>query len=440
MFTLLSSGSNAHGQLSNGSLEDSHEFFPCSFHGCSPNTVPSNTVRILIIASGANHTLLLLETNGGDGKCERELWGSGDGSAGQLGSAYRDLIAAGASSTVFRPIDLPFKQEGLSGYAIKFVAASWETTYIALSCEGKGDVLISMGADDFGDLGIGGKGKGKETARSFYIVGFAHLTLDGMSLRNATLAFQAVEAGQHHVVVQVNATWKDRTEKCCLIGWGASRHGQLGSHLGKAGKPVPFLLTPTLVPTGESSDPVLSIALGSQHTVLRHASGRVSGFGSNRKGQLQGLENAQHVSQLGCAWNSTYVALDVDQKVPNLHATGSGAHGQLGRRCASISDGHPSLAPVNLPLSSDSFNLYALACGTEHVLAIISQGTAPGSPTEAWGWGWNEHGNLGTGTTEDVFTPVRIWPSSTGNMKESRQVIGIWAGSGTSWIYTRQYF
>ncbi|KAJ7360882.1 hypothetical protein DFH08DRAFT_360705 [Mycena albidolilacea] len=30
--------------------------------------------------------------------------------------------------------------------------------------------------------------------------------------------------------------------------------------------------------------------------------------------------------------------------------------------------------------------------------------------TEVWDWGWNEHGDLGVGTTENVSIPVKIWP------------------------------
>ncbi|KAF5385136.1 hypothetical protein D9615_001089 [Tricholomella constricta] len=403
--------------------------------------MPPNTTRIINIASGANHSLLLLETCDSSLNCETALWGSGDGSTGQLGTAYQQLIKAGASA-IFRPIELPLQQEGLSGYKIKFVTASWETTYIVFSHEGKGDVLISMGANDFGDLGIGGKGKGKETLGSFHIISFAHLTVNRMSLRNATLAFQSVEAGQHHVVAQLNATWKNRVTKPCTIGWGTSRHGQLGNVLGKGGKPVPYLSIPTLVPAGDPGDPILSVALGNQHTVLLHASGKISGLGSNRKGQLQGLENARCVSQLGCTWNGTYVVSNDKEGVSCIYATGSGAHGQLGRHYTPTlptSDGLPSLSPVDLAIPSNSPKILALACGTEHVLALLSQGAAPERTSEVWCWGWNEHGNLGTGTTKDVFTPIKIWPPAMmEGEEETRRAIGIWAGSGTSWLFTRQ--
>ena len=55
------------------------------------------------------------------------------------------------------------------------------------------------------------------------------------------------------------------------------------------------------------------------------------------------------------------------------------------------------------------------------------------------GWGWNEHGNMGLGHTEDVLVPTSIplssfsIPSIT-NEADPPQIVGIWAGCGTSWV------
>ncbi|KAF8079133.1 regulator of chromosome condensation 1/beta-lactamase-inhibitor protein II [Lyophyllum atratum] len=441
MFTLLSSGSNAHGQLSNGSLEDSHVFLPCSFSGCPPGTMPPNTNRVLNISSGANHTIALLETRNSDGEYSTEIWGSGDGSVGQLGPAYRQLMT-GASSTIFQPLNIPLQQVGLSGYQIKLVAASWETTYLVLSCEGKGDVLISMGKNDFGDLGIGENEKGKGTTRSLNLVSFTHLTVRGAQLNHAKIAIQSIAAGQHHVVAQIQATWSDGATEVCMVGWGASRHGQLGNALGANGRPVPYLSTPNLIPSGDPDDRIVTAALGNQHTVLLRSSGKVLGLGSNRKGQLQEVENAPPATQVGCTWNGTYIVVNEGEGISCVLSTGSGAHGQLGRPLTfnpSTSDGLPLLAPVQLAIPSNSINITAMACGTEHVLALLSpfEGSVPENSPEVWGWGWNEHGNLGTGTTEDVFVPVKVWPPASMQGTESpRTAIGIWAGSGTSWVLT----
>lgn len=431
MPVLLSSGSNAHGQLSNGSLEDSYKFIPCSFSGCPPGILPPGTRRVIHIASGANHTLVLLEIGVGGGEGRIELWGCGDGSSGQLGTVPQDAQMA----SVFRPIDLSLRYAELSDYHYKFICASWETTYIALSCEGKADILISMGTDDFGDLGVGGvkKGKGRQTATPFHIVDFDHLTIDGTPVEKDSILVKSLVSGQHHVVVQLQGPLVNGTGVTFTVGWGTSRHGQLGNVVSPSGRATPFLMSPKVVSIEDPHDRIIAHALGSQHTVFLHASGKVSGLGSNRKGQLQGLENIERATDLGCTWNGTYMLVSDDQGGTRILATGSHMHGQLGRELpadASGLIGTPGPFPVEFPANSQ--RVKSLACGTEHVLAICSaDGAGPGLHASVWGWGWNEHGNLGTGMTNDVLVPVRIWP----DVGEDLVPVGVWAGSGTSWIY-----
>src|SRR6266436_5419004 len=43
---LLASGSNACGQLANGTIDDSHRFSPCNFVGCLPGRLPPDTCQI----------------------------------------------------------------------------------------------------------------------------------------------------------------------------------------------------------------------------------------------------------------------------------------------------------------------------------------------------------------------------------------------------------
>ena len=59
----------------------------------------------------------------------------------------------------FVPLSLPLEELSLQGYSVSHVAACWETSYVVLEHDTLGDVLLSMGTDDFGDLGIGGCGK-----------------------------------------------------------------------------------------------------------------------------------------------------------------------------------------------------------------------------------------------------------------------------------------
>ncbi|PBK76525.1 RCC1/BLIP-II proteni [Armillaria solidipes] len=358
---LVSAGSNAHGQLANGTVDDSHVFATCVFTDLPPDC------QVVDLCCGANHTLLLLET----GEGLRELWGCGDGRAGQLGL---DWVEPGAS---FRPVML-----NRDGYTPKLVSASWETSYVVLSRPGQRDVLISMGANDFGDLGVGAS----RSAAGIHVV---ELPCDGETIT-------ALYAGQHHVVIQVNGAQ--------LVGWGLSRHGQLG-------EPKSKVALPRIIPI---EGQIMSLALGAQHTALLLTSSHVTGLGSNRKEQLHGIDMLSDVRMVGCTWNGTYAVVG-----DRIYSTGSHSKGQLGR---SLTD----LPYVEFPHDR---HLKKLACGTEHVLALFD--VVNGDP-EVWGWGWNEHGNLGLGTTEDIRLPVKIWPRDSAS--GSGRAVDIWAGSGTSWI------
>lgn len=412
--TLLSSGSNAHGQLGNGSLEDAHTFHPCHFLGYEPGKLPSEASKILNVASGANHTLLLLERTDG----ERELWGCGDGRAGQLGLKYQESISAGCSSSVFRPIELDLDSED---YSYKFISASWETTYIVLASESRGDILISLGADDFGDLGVGNaKGKGKRVANPINIVRFDHLVVDGHSLPpSCAMTINSITSGQHHVLVHMDVSLSDGLNCGIIVGWGTSRHGQIGGVANSDGKPLPFFPVPRIISVDDPNDPVVSSSLGIQHSVLLRSSGRVTGMGSNKKGQLELIPQSRF-RQVGCTWNGTYAIVEVEESKLGIYATGSDSHGQLGRGGGQVGPG--------IVIFDDAIPKF-LACGSEHVLTLLQSDLGK----EVWGWGWNEHGNLGIGTTEDALLPVKIWPPGEGNGGEE-VIDGIWAGSGTSWI------
>ena len=391
MLSLLSSGSNAKGQLGNGSLNDSQCFFPCSFANYPTGTLPSETVTVLSVATGANHTLALLEKVGG----KKEIWGCGDGCKGQLGFAYQQS----ASTTTFQKIDLSLELSGRSQYSFKFIGATWETSYIVLSCDGDGggqDVVLAMGSDDFGDLGAGAlKGKDK----------FNLMFLDDIT---------GMYTGQRHMVLRLSASK--------LIGWGSSRHGQLGS---TASKPVAS--SPCMISLASSTEePIRSVSLGMQHTVILFESGRLETLGSNRKHQLE-VANAlpRHVLSLACTWNGTYVALNDDEEKGDWEvlSCGNNSHSQLGRSADESTVGRVSF-PSSLDTQKYAVSLHS---GSEHVLALVAD-------REVWGWGWNEHGNLGVAHTDDVPSPTKIWPPEGPAHDNSFKVHGTWGGMGTSWI------
>jgi protein ATS1 len=86
------------------------------------------------------------------GNVNTKLWGCGDGKSGQLGPSYNN----DEKTSIFRPLDLALDRHGLTGYLPRLVAASWETKYVVLSRQCMPDVLVAMGANDFGDCKAGG--------------------------------------------------------------------------------------------------------------------------------------------------------------------------------------------------------------------------------------------------------------------------------------------
>lgn len=450
---LLASGSNARGQLANGTLDDSHAFSPCNFLGCSPGKLPSAARRILQVASGSNHTLVLLERQNGAGDIQRELWGCGDGAKGQLGPTYTGTVEKyphtfDTSRSILRPLDLPLHDYELSGYTCRLIASAWETTYVVCSCAGKGDVVVSMGANDFGDLGIGESRKGKEAVKSLNVIKFNHIKISHQNLDIGSLVIGSLAAGPHHIIVHASCPLvaKNTTAEYFVIGWGASRHGQLGP-MPEPARPSAISPTPRIISTvvTHSHDHIISSSLGNQHSVFLHGSGRLSCLGSNKKGQLRDLPTLKDVQQVECTWNGTYAVVRStdDDGVNRILATGSHSRGQLGRVMVSAEWEYTSLplAPVQFPVTSIP---YRIACGSEHVLALSGDtlNEVSGaenmvqSEAEVWGWGWNEHGNMGIGTTEDVVLPSKIWPSAL--VEISGRVVSIWAGCGTSWIALEQ--
>jgi protein ATS1 len=436
MITLLSTGSNAHGQLGNNSLDDSHIFQPCSFTNHPPNSLPPETSAVLNVVSGANHTLVLLELVDQVGLKKTELWGCGDGRAGQLGKTYREESLTGSSTSKFRKIELFLAENGLSGYSYRLISASWETSYAVLSCSGKGDVVISLGSDDFGDLGIGGFTSIagiEKSEKNFHVVKFDHLSTPS-SIHN-TLRVESIHSGQRHTIVHIQIS----ESPLLLVGWGTSRHGQLGQLAPLSNlKPPPFTSLPRII----ALDDVVSSALGIHHSLFLHTSGQISALGSNRKGQLQ-LLPSENVRTIGCTWNGSYAVVESNEGW-HIYSSGSNSHGQLGLKADPLNADIPNSGVVHFPEILDSKRTsIEIACGSEHILVLSrhvdmeEDRSVQQRVSKLWGWGWNEHGNLGTGNTDDTFLPLKIWSNEPGFIsyfEGVHELIGIWAGAGTSWI------
>ena len=424
---LYAAGSNGKGQLASGDSQDAHTFSPCKFAGRegSVSLPPGVSPAVIIsIVGGGNHTLALLSpapVNHSAPSIHTHTWGCGQGTKGQLGPAYVGLD----ESPILRPLILPLEEQGLIGYAVSRVAACWETSFFVLAKDGQHDLLISMGGDDFGDLGIGGLRTKRSNKVPFHIVNFSYIV--GSTAKQVSIT--DITAGPHHVIVLLRADNKQH-----IAGWGTTRHGQLGPLLAPSGRALPFSPSPVAItdlPIDVQLDPVLSVRAGNQHSVFLHASGRVSALGSDAKGQLRGLAMARDVRAIDCSWNGTYLRTTLPVGGLLLSA-GANARGQLGRR-ANDNDVSGSEAPLGaVRFGDEDAHVLDFACGSEHALAVVEPARGK---REVWGWGWNEHGNLGTGLLDDVSVPIKVWPPARLEFEGIiGDVVGVWAGCGTSWI------
>jgi protein ATS1 len=71
-----------------------------------------------------------------------------------------------------------------------------------------------------------------------------------------------------------------------------------------------------------------------------------------------------------------------------VYVTGRGDFGQLGNSGSAHSN----------RFTEALGDVLSIASGTEHILAQTTS-------NEVWGWGWNEHGNLGLGTMANTNSP-----------------------------------
>lgn len=236
------------------------------------------------------------------------------------------------------------------------------------------DVLLSFGANDHGELGIGGLNS-DAAGSSSAVVGKVHV-VDWPVANLRRWSVQQLQASQRHVVAVLcaldtasGATEDSRGEQK-VIGWGASRHGQLSGRsrvdrqeecarrANEAGGTIteasiatspsgsraatrggtrgparrrnlypPVTTSPTIIDLTLDNEisfqgtRVAQIALGASHTLILLEDGRILGLGSDIKNQIGeiesrfgGGEDGLKADVVGCTWNGSFA---LGQKFPN---------------------------------------------------------------------------------------------------------------------------
>lgn len=134
-----------------------------------------------------------------------------------------------------------------------------------------------------------------------------------------------------------------------------------------------------VVPCGK----IRELASGQNHiTLLDDDRNSICGIGDNKFMQCSEVKSCGKIIKLSSGW--THNAFLTDAK--ELFLYGRNSYGQLGNG----SKGDCSAVPQKCQIQSvDEFQL-----GAEHGILL--------SKNDIYTWGWNEHGNCGNGTVEDV--------------------------------------
>jgi len=322
----------------------------------------SNDIEIVEVSAGQNFTLAL-DSFG-------NIWAWGANANGQLG--------LGNTTARNIPVQMPMPTD--VDYWVSISAGA----------------MHSLALDNDGNLwgwGHGGNGR-LATGSTAAINGAPSRVLDvagGPTLGGPILWDSVYAGGSHTMAIDTDGS---------LWAWGNNQQGRLGIGSAALSSNVPVRV-PDVAGGPTLGGPILwdSVYAGGNHTAAIGSDGNLWAWGMNNGGQL-GLGDAvnrdvpyQVTNPVTVdAWvsvalgNAHTLALDNDG---NLWAWGLGGGGRLGLGPAS--PGNQNVPhPVIVPAAVDYWT--SIAAGETYSLALDNDGNL-------WGWGVNNDGQLGTGST-----------------------------------------
>ncbi|KAK3907239.1 Secretion-regulating guanine nucleotide exchange factor [Frankliniella fusca] len=347
---LYSWGANSHGQLGQNMVSEA-----C----CIPTEiiVPNlNPDHISSIVGGGGHTLALDRSG--------RVYSCGWNNKGQLGSAENEVMA-------FQPIETLTSQ-------ITQLACGWDSS-LAVAADG---TLIVWGSNHYSQLGL--PKQRFNLLKSPKSLPFSKVKQASLGLRHLALV----------------------TEDGNVFVSGSGSKGQLG--LADANG-QPFSEISTLTQVSELRN-IVGVSCGQHHCIALSNVGKIFVWGDNRFGQLGFDSTVQpvvyqpqelplsaipgvtgHPSSIYAGWTHSVLLTDKGEIVN----WGRNIYGQLG------ADGRNRAVSWNPTLLRLSDRIKQVAVGSEHNVILTETGSI-------MSWGWNEHGNCGVGTQENVLEPTLV--------------------------------
>ncbi|WAQ89087.1 hypothetical protein PtA15_10A510 [Puccinia triticina] len=411
MAQLFGAGSNSHGQLgtSREGEEDLHGFGN-THRWTAEHLQPDQPVSSSI---GGRHALFLLHH-----PTHPEIYLCGDNGQGQLGPAAPSTASTPSSPSADKPnststmqkldykllvsstvnIDQKLKDLLILKYRPTQVQACWETSFVVLSPSFDGPDRASPPSD--------GEEEEEEIGYDDHILAFGS---NNFGLRGATKEEDLpADPSMPNLVDQPPVFGRSGSIKRRIKLYGGCQH------------------LVAVVECGGSGGPIKLVALGNQHSVVV-CPAEIWCWGSNRNAQIPAALSQlppAHILELQASWNATFVILSQLPGNPThnrLLGFGSNSHGQLD---AGLPDPPAHSTTLDRQIPALFSNLVA---GSEHLLLANRL-----HPLQIWGWGWNEHGNLGKPPGQELqqsrtFTHLFSLPAGS-------KLLTLDAGCATSFI------
>eukprot|EP00088_Acartia_fossae_P044923 TRINITY_DN4797_c0_g1_i1.p1 TRINITY_DN4797_c0_g1~~TRINITY_DN4797_c0_g1_i1.p1 ORF type:complete len:366 (-),score=23.53 TRINITY_DN4797_c0_g1_i1:54-1151(-) len=342
---LHSWGANTYGQLGLGFASEQENLPKRVYPSCDQEE------QFVKIVGGGAHTLAITQ----DGR----LFSCGWNEAGQLGLGHNQNVHN-------------FTDTGVDG--VVDIAGGWDFSCVVLK---SGKVLVA-GSNKFCQLG---QEKTLQKSNVFLCVEEMQNILQ-------------VSAGLRHAA----AIDKDGQ----LFTWGAGSKGQLARNCSDFQDSKPKLVhgLPNYIE---------SVECGQYFTLIKTRTGEIFGFGDNKFKQIDSTDTKNFkiptilpirgVNSISCGWTHCLALCGKKELV----VWGRNTYGQCGNsQLSTFQPCHKETCRIRTFGShGDDLEIVKAVSGSEHCMVL-------GSTGDLYTWGWNEHGNLGNGHTDNVSSPNKI--------------------------------